>query len=136
MTDNEKRELCLKAVNAMNSSYSPYSGFKVGAALLCDDGTVYLGCNIENSAYSPTVCAERVAVFKAVSDGKREFDAIAVAGGHGGIVNEAVTPCGVCRQVLAEFVDGGFTVLLVKSPDGDYEELTAEGLLPRSFSLK
>ena len=135
MTDKAKRELCLRAVGAMTNSYSPYSNFKVGAALLCADGTVYEGCNIENSAYSPTVCAERVAVFKAVSDGKRNFSAIAVAGGHGGQVTGSITPCGVCRQVLAEFVKPDFTVLLVKSTDGEFDEFTADALLPHSFSL-
>lgn len=135
MTDKQKRELCLRAVGAMKNSYSPYSSFKVGAALLCADGTVYEGCNIENSAYSPTVCAERVAVFKAVSDGKRNFSAIAVAGGHGGQVTGSITPCGVCRQVLAEFVKPDFTVLSVKSTDGEFDEFTADELLPHSFSL-
>ncbi len=135
MTDKEKRELCLCAVRAMKNSYSPYSGFKVGAALLCRDGTVYEGCNIENSAYSPTVCAERVAVFKAVSEGMKDFTAIAVAGGHDGHITCRITPCGVCRQVLAEFVKEDFTVLAVKSDDGEFDEFTADALLPHSFSL-
>ena len=135
MTDREKRELCLRAVSATENSYSPYSGFKVGAALLCSDGSVYVGCNIENSAYSPTVCAERVAVFKAVSEGKKDFTAIAVAGGHGGNITGRITPCGVCRQVLAEFAGGDLVVLAVKSCDGEYDEFALGELLPHSFEL-
>ncbi len=135
MTDKEKRELCLSAVGAMKNSYSPYSLFKVGAALLCVDGTVYTGCNIENSAYSPTVCAERVAVFKAVTEGKKDFTAVAVAGGHDGCITGRITPCGVCRQVLAEFVEADFTVLAVKSADGEFDEFTLKDMLPYSFSL-
>ena len=96
MTDNERGELFKKAAEARLKSYSPYSGYSVGAALLCSDGSVYTGCNIENAAYTPTVCAERTAFFKAVSDGRRDFRAIAVAGGKDGV--DACTPCGVCRS--------------------------------------
>ncbi|MBQ6788985.1 MAG: cytidine deaminase [Clostridia bacterium] len=135
MTDKEKRELCLRALETMKNSYSPYSQFKVGAVLLCRDGMVYEGCNIENSAYSPTVCAERVAVFKAVSEGVKDFSAIAVAGGHDGHVTGQITPCGVCRQVLAEFAGGDLVVLAVKSCDGEYDEFTLGELLPHSFEL-
>lgn len=98
MTGNERGELFKKAAEARLKSYSPYSGYSVGAALLCSDGSVYTGCNIENAAYTPTVCAERTAFFKAVSDGRRDFCAIAVAGGKDGV--DACTPCGVCRQVM------------------------------------
>ena len=88
------------AVEAMGHSYSPYSHYKVGAALLCSDGTVYQGCNIENAAYSPTNCAERTAFFKAIYDGRRDFVAIAVCGGKDGIISGTFPPCGVCRQVM------------------------------------
>lgn len=94
MTDNERNALFFQASDARANSYSPYSGYSVGAALLCSDGTVYTGCNIENAAYTPTVCAERTAFFKAVSSGERDFCAIAVAGGKDGV--EFCTPCGVC----------------------------------------
>ena len=100
-------ELIRQAMEARKNSYSPYSGFQVGAALLCEDGTVYTGCNVENAAYGPTNCAERTAVFKAVSEGKREFKRIAIVGGHEG-ESVAPTPCGVCRQVLSEFCKPSF----------------------------
>lgn len=125
------KQLAMEAIKARDKAYTPYSGFKVGAALLCEDGSVYHGCNIENAAYSPTVCAERVAVFKAVSDGKRAFRAIAVVGGK----EKAgfVTPCGVCRQVLTEFCGRDFLVLLVQDGDGNYTETTLGALLPYAF---
>ena len=116
---------------AMLRSYSPYSGYKVGAALLCKDGTVYQGCNIENASYTPTVCAERTAFFKAISDGKREFEAIAVCGGKDGVITGAFPPCGVCRQVMREFCEDDFKVLLVN--DRGFEEVTLSQLLPHSF---
>ncbi len=131
MTDNE---LCALAVNALGKSYSPYSGYRVGAALMCADGTVYTGCNIENAAYSPSVCAERVAIFKAVSDGRRDFIKIAVAGGKDGIVNGVFPPCGVCRQVMSEFCGNDFEILLVKSQT-EFQKTTLSELLPLSFSL-
>ncbi len=90
-----------RAKAARELSYSPYSGYSVGAALVCSSGKIYTGCNIENSAFSPTVCAERVAFFKAISDGEKDFSAIAVAGGKQEC--ETCTPCGVCRQVMMEF---------------------------------
>ncbi len=122
------------AVSAAENSYSPYSRFRVGAALLCSDGSVYTGTNIENSAYSATICAERTAFFKAVSDGKRDFVSMAIAGGREAVGKELCSPCGVCRQVMAEFCDPDkFTVLLVKK-DG-YEEYLLRELLPHSFSL-
>ena len=97
-------ELCALAIEASKKSYSPYSEFCVGAALLCADGSVNTGSNIENASYTPTVCAERVAVFKAVSEGKRDFAAVAIAGGKSGAVGEKrCTPCGVCLQVFADF---------------------------------
>lgn len=128
----DKNGLAKLAVESAKAAYSPYSEFKVGAALLCTDGTVYTGCNIENSAYSATVCAERVAFFKAVSEGKTEFEAIAVAGGKDAVIDGICPPCGVCRQVMAEFCDSKrFKVLLVKK-DG-FEEYSLEELLPLSF---
>ena len=105
-------ELMQYAVKAREKSYSPYSNFKVGAALLGKSGKVYLGCNIENAAYTPTNCAERTAVFKAVSEGEKEFTAIAIVGGKGEQLASFCAPCGVCRQVLAEFCDGDFRLLL------------------------
>ena len=131
MTPEQLIEL---AKEAMTRAYTPYSGFKVGAALLCADGTVYQGCNIENASFTPTVCAERTAVFKAVSEGKREFAALAVCGGKNGIITGICPPCGVCRQVLREFCKDDFPVYLVL-PEGKYETWTLAQLLPCSFSL-
>ena len=124
-------ELCKLAIEAMAHAYAPYSGFKVGAALLCADGTVYQGCNIENAAYSPTNCAERTAFFKAVYDGHRDFTAIAVCGGKDGVITGAFPPCGVCRQVMREFCGDDFLIYLVN--DGGYEAVTLPQLLPFGF---
>ncbi len=121
------------AKEAMTHAYAPYSGYKVGAALLCADGTVYQGCNIENAAYSPTNCAERTAIFKAVYDGHRSFSAIAVCGGKDGVITGKVPPCGVCRQVLKEFCGEDFKVYMV-TPEG-YETKTLLELLPEGFTL-
>ena len=123
------------AIEAMHHAYVPYSGYKVGAALLCADGTVYCGCNLENAAYSPTNCAERTAFFKAVYDGHRDFTAIAVCGGKDGVITGAFPPCGVCRQVMREFCEDDFTIYMV-GPDSSYETLTLDQLLPHSFSAK
>lgn len=128
------RILIEKAYEAQRFSYSPYSNFPVGAALLCDDGTIYTGCNIENAAYSPGNCAERTAVFKAVSEGKNNFTAIAVVGGKG-----ITSPCGVCRQVLREFVDEEkFEVIMVNNNGDnemnyDYVRMNLARLLPLGF---
>ena len=119
---------------AMERSYSPYSGYKVGAALLCADGTVYQGCNIENASYTPTVCAERTAIFKAVSEGKREFAAIAICGGKNGVITGLFPPCGVCRQVMSEFCGPDFPVYLA-GPENTWEQRTLDDLLPGAFSL-
>lgn len=127
------KELCALAIEAMSRSYSPYSKCKVGAALLAKSGKVYLGCNIENASYSPTICAERTAFAKAVSEGEREFEAIAVVGGLDGQIKGLFPPCGVCRQVMAEFCDiDSFRVLLVSS-ENEYKELKLSELLPYSF---
>ena len=125
-------KLCELAKEAMTHSYSPYSGYKVGAALLCKDGTVYTGCNIENAAYTPTICAERTAIFKAVYDGKREFAAIAVCGGKDGVLTGQFPPCGVCRQVMREFCGDDFVIYMV-NPNG-HDTVTLAQLLPYSFS--
>ena len=126
-------ELCALALEAMQRAYSPYSGCKVGAALLARSGKVYLGCNIENASYSPTICAERTAFAKAVSEGEREFDVIAVAGSATDKVDGFFPPCGVCRQVMAEFCDlDTFKVLLVKN-ENEHKELLLRELLPYSF---
>ena len=121
------------AKEAMTHAYAPYSGYKVGAALLCADGTVYQGCNIENASYSPTNCAERTAFFKAIYDGKRDFEAIAICGGKDGVITGLFPPCGVCRQVMREFCQDDFKVYMI-TPDG-YESRTLADLLPDSFSL-
>ena len=122
------------AIEARKLSYAPYSKFKVGAALLGTNGIVYKGCNVENASYSATNCAERTAVFSAVSEGQREFEAIAIVGGHTDASQlEFCAPCGVCRQVLREFCDPKtFEVILAKSVN-DYKVFTLEELLPMSF---
>lgn len=129
------KELALTAINAMNAAYAPYSGYRVGAALLTASGRVYTGCNIENASYTPTVCAERTAVFKAVSEGEREFAMLAVAGGKDGEVTGTFPPCGVCRQVLVEFCSPDMPIILVKDADGNGEMLTLGELLPMAFKL-
>jgi len=130
MTTEELVEL---AIEAMHHSYSPYSGYCVGAALLCKDGTVYQGCNIENAAYGPTICAERTAIFKAVYDGKREFEAIAICGGRNAEIAGAFPPCGVCRQVMREFCDPSFKIHIIGA-NNTFTTYTLEQLLPLSFS--
>jgi cytidine deaminase len=117
----------------METAYTPYSNFKVGAALLTVKQKIYRGCNIENASYSPSNCAERTAFYKAISDGEREFAAIAIVGGKNGITSDYCPPCGVCRQVLREFTDPRrFLVIVAKSED-DYQVYFLEELLPLSF---
>ena len=132
MTENEKYELVNKALKARRASYSPYSRFAVGAALLTGDGEIFTGANIESASYSPTVCAERVAFFSAVHKGKRDFKAIAIVGGPDfEDVKSFTAPCGVCRQVMAEFCDADFEIILY---DGDnLASYTFAELLPESF---
>ncbi|MBQ9692389.1 MAG: cytidine deaminase [Clostridia bacterium] len=134
MNTETKSLLIEKAKEAREKAYAPYSGFSVGAALLCADGAVYTGANIENASYTPTVCAERVAFFSAVHDGHREFTAIAIVGGKSGEdIDEMCPPCGVCRQVISEFCKGDFNIIL---SDGKADRvLTLDGLLPYRFSL-
>ena len=123
-----------KAIEARSASYSPYSKFAVGAALLCADGTIYTGANIENASYTPTICAERVAFFSAVHDGHREFSAIAIVGGKAGEpISEYCPPCGVCRQVMGEFCDGDFKIIL---SDGKTPRImTLDEIFPSRFDL-
>ncbi len=132
MTDD--RELMQAAQRARGNSHSPYSHFRVGAALLAKSGKVYTGCNIENAAFPATVCAERTAFFKAVSEGEREFEAIAIVGGKEGETSDFCAPCGVCRQVMAEFCRKDFKILL-GSPE-KFEAYPLEALLPFSFTEK
>lgn len=126
-----EKELLLKAVEARDFAYAPYSNHKVGAALLGKSGKVYTGCNVENAAYTPTNCAERTAIFKAVSEGERDFSAIAIVGGIGDTLSAVCAPCGVCRQVLGEFCDRDMPIIM-----GTPEKIvvsTLGELLPLSF---
>lgn len=134
MTDNTTlyKSLMEAASAARQYAYSPYSGYRVGAALLGKSGKIYTGCNVENAGYTPTNCAERTAIFKAISEGEREFSAIAVAGGAGDSIDPACTPCGVCRQVLAEFCTPTIPVIL-GAPDR-LRVLTLGELLPFAFT--
>ena len=129
MTD---KELVIEAINAMKNSYSPYSNFKVGAALLTANGKVYTGCNIENVAFGPSICAERVAFFKAISEDEKNFSKIAVVGGKNGIISSATPPCGVCRQVMREFCSDDFEILIVRENE-NYDKVLLKDLLPQSF---
>ena len=126
-------KLIQMAMEAMEHAYVPYSGYKVGAALLCADRSVYCGCNIENASYSPTNCAERTAFFKAVYDGHRDFVSIAVCGGKDGVITGAFPPCGVCRQVMREFCRDDFLIYMAGA-EGRFETVTLAQLLPYSFS--
>ena len=133
LTREEAQALVRAAFEVLPQAYVPYSHFHVGAALLCADGAVYTGVNIENASYPATNCAERTAIFKAVSEGKRDFKAIAVCGGMNGKAEDFCPPCGICRQVMREFCrPEEFKVLLAKSCS-EYRELTLEELLPLSF---
>lgn len=125
-------ELVSYAREAMLNAYAPYSHHPVGAALLSATGDVYLGCNVENAAYGCTCCAERTALFKAISEGEREFSAIAIVGGMDGDISHPCAPCGVCRQTLREFSDPD-TFLILLGHDGSYDEYTLSELLPESF---
>ena len=120
------------AAKAREFSYSPYSGYCVGAALLAEDGRIFTGCNVENAGFSPTNCAERTAVFKAVSEGERKFTAIAVVGGLGEHLDATCSPCGVCRQVLAEFCSADMPVIL-GTPEA-WRVMTLGELLPFAFT--
>lgn len=127
-------ELVNLAIEARERAYIPYSGFAVGAALLTKDGKVYQGCNIENSAFGPTNCAERTAFFTAVYQGERDFEAIAIVGGKGGEpISELCAPCGICRQVMSEFCDGDFKIYL-SAGDGSVVTYTLAEMLPLRFT--
>ena len=127
-------ELIKKTIDMRNYSYAPYSKFRVGAALLAKDGKIFGGCNIENAAYGPSNCAERTAFFKAVSEGVQDFSAIVIAGGPEEGIRDFCAPCGVCRQVMAEFCEAdSFLVILAKSVE-EYEVYTLSELFPKSFS--
>ena len=128
------RSLMEAAARAREFSYSPYSHYRVGAALLTADGRIFTGCNVENAGYSPTNCAERTAIFKAISEGARDFAAIAVMGGLGETLDAACTPCGVCRQVLAEFCEPSMPVIL-GTPE-EMRVMTLGELLPFAFTKK
>lgn len=127
-----KEQLASLAKDAMEKAYSPYSDYKVGAALLCKDGSVYTGCNVENASFSATNCAERTAFFKAISEGKREFSAIAICGGKDGVIEGRFPPCGVCRQVMREFCEDDFAIHLLTGKG--VETYTLRELLPVSFA--
>ncbi len=127
------QELIDIAIAQLSYSYTPYSHFKVGAALLGKNGQIYTGCNIENAAYTPTNCAERTAFFKAVSEGEREFEAICIVGGPEGKLTDYAPPCGVCRQVMMEFCSPKeFQIILAKGKE-DYKIYRLEELLPQGF---
>ena len=126
-------ELVRQALAAMKFAYVPYSGFTVGAALLTKSGKVYLGCNIENAAYTPSNCAERTAFFKAVYAGERDFTAIAVVGGKDGVIEDVFPPCGVCRQVMQEFCGPDFMIYMGRADDS-FVAVRLEDFLPYGFS--
>lgn len=122
----DKKYLIEKALEAQENAYVPYSKFRVGAAVLMEDGSVYTGCNIEIASYSPTLCAERTAIFKAISEGHKKIKAIAVVGD-----SDYTYPCGVCRQVIREF--GKDAIILIANSKDDYREYGLDELLPHSF---
>ncbi len=138
LSEREEKELIREALNARENAYAAYSGFGVGAALMTKEGKIYLGCNIENSSYGATNCAERTAIFKAVSEGEKEFKAIAIVGFPINMNQESpfpdyAYPCGVCRQVMSEFCSEDFLVLVAKN-EGDYLTFRLQELIPHSFS--
>ncbi len=133
MNENQIKKLVQSAIDQLKYAYAPYSNFKVAAALLGKNGKVYLGSNIENAAYTPSNCAERTAFFKAVSEGVTEFDAIAIVGGKNGILTDFTAPCGVCRQVMAEFCNPEeFQIILALNPE-NYQIFLLKELLPMGF---
>lgn len=130
ISDQDRERLCQVAIDAMSRAYAPYSNYSVGAAVLTDGGQMFAGCNVENASYGLTMCAERIAVGRAVSEGRRKLLAVAVATRDGG------SPCGACRQVLAEFVSGSLEVFLVNPAGELLGQLTLDELLPHRFSLE
>ena len=133
MNDLTIRTLVRRAIEARQASYSPYSGFKVGAALLASDGEIFGGCNVEIGGYTATCCAERTALFKAVSQGFHKFDAIAVVGGPGDVLAADCYPCGVCRQAMAEFCDNDFIVIIADGEES-WRKFRLEELFPYRFA--
>lgn len=134
LTKDSICDLIAAAIEARRNSYSPYSHYQVGAALLAEDGRIVTGCNIENAAYGPSNCAERTAFFKAVSDGLREFSAIAIVGSpEGEVLTQYAYPCGVCRQVMMEFCEPESFQIIVAKSDEDYRVMTLAELLPEGF---
>lgn len=129
----DDKSLVKLAFEARELAYTPYSNFQVGAALLTRDGQVYQGCNIESATYTPTNCAERTAFFKAISEGVMEFEAIAIVGGQKGSKTSICSPCGVCRQVMAEFCGDDFRIIMADSDD-NMEVMTLEEILPYRFT--
>ena len=133
METSKIKELIGIAIQQLKFSYTPYSNFKVGAALLAENGSVYTGCNIENAAYTPCNCAERTAFFKAISEGVHNFQAICVVGGKNGELTEYAAPCGVCRQVMMEFCDPEtFEIILAVAPE-HYQVFRLKELMPMGF---
>lgn len=133
ISKEQMKMLAEAAMKARKNAYTPYSGYAVGAALLAGDGAIYSGCNVENASYGATNCAERTAFFKAVSEGVREFRAIAIAGGMAGQEpKDYAYPCGICRQVMKEFCSDDFQILVVKSAE-DYQIYSLDALLPYGF---
>lgn len=135
-TEDTVADLIRSAMQAREKAYCPYSGFAVGAALQAKDGRIFTGCNIENAAFSPSCCAERVAFYKAVSEKVTEFDRIAVVGGKKGKDEVKTTPCGVCRQVMMEFCDPETFEVVVALTTERYEVYRLADLLPQGFGLK
>ena len=131
----DEQTLIRAALRARENAYAPYSGFRVGAALLAQDGTVYTGCNVECASFSVTNCAERTALFKAVSEGERHFTALAVVGGKDDTPQAEITPCGVCRQALYEFC-GGDLIVLMAQDEAHFTRCTLAELLPAGFGPK
>lgn len=127
-----KKDLFVLAKETMQNSYAPYSKYNVGAVLLCKNGNIYKGCNVENASYSATNCAERTALFSAISNGEKEFSAICVVGGKNGEITDYAMPCGVCRQALSEFCGADFKIFVGIS-ENDIKEYTLGELLPFSF---
>lgn len=135
MSEISDSELIKKATSMLKFSYSPYSSFCVGAALLSKNEKIYTGCNIENAAFGPSNCAERTAFFKAISEGQKEFTKIAIVGGKNSILGDFCPPCGVCRQVMAEFCSKDFKIILANSKN-EIKTFTLGELLPQSFDLE
>lgn len=136
MSNYNDRDLTFAAERAMHRAYAPYSKFKVGAALLCSDGTVFTGCNIENASYGLTVCAERAAIFSAISFGYADFVKIAIVGGLDGKIENICPPCGACRQVMTEFCGADFEIILWDGKSlSPLQRYRLEDLMPLGFQL-